>query len=94
MLFDLYARDLGVAIRDAGLFASAARRVDRLDRVNRLQQDFLHAIGHNLRSPLTRILMVSDDLRTYPETRILDAGQGRIDPRRRRTAEPDRRASC
>ena len=68
MLFDLYARDLGVVIRDAGLFAGAARRADRLGRINRLQQDFLQAIGHNLRSPLTRILMASDDLRTYPET--------------------------
>ncbi|MBI3748581.1 MAG: HAMP domain-containing protein [Chloroflexi bacterium] len=68
MLFDLFVRDLGVVIRDAGLYAGAARRADRLGRINRLQQDFLQAIGHNLRSPLTRILMASDDLRTYPET--------------------------
>lgn len=67
-LFELYARELGVGLRNAGLFASAARRVERLDRVNRLQLDFLHAIGHNLRSPLTRILMVSDDLRTFPQS--------------------------
>ena len=66
-LFDLFARELGTAIRDAGMFASATSRVERLDRVNRLQQDFLQAIGHNLRSPLTRILMASDDLRTLPE---------------------------
>lgn len=66
-LFELYAREFGVAIRDAGLFASATRRAERLGRINRLQQDFLQAIGHNLRSPLTRILLASDDLRTYPE---------------------------
>ncbi len=66
-LFELYARELGVALRNAGLFASAARRVDRLDRVNRMQQDFLHAIGHNLRTPLTRILMVSDEMQTFAE---------------------------
>ncbi|MHB8399917.1 MAG: sensor histidine kinase, partial [Candidatus Limnocylindrales bacterium] len=66
-LFELYARELGVVIRDAGLFASATRRAERLGRINRLQQSFLQAIGHNLRSPLTRILMMSDDLRTFPE---------------------------
>ena len=66
-LFQLYARELGGVIRDAGLFASATRRADRLGRINRLQQDFLQAVGHNLRSPLTRILMMSDDLRTFPE---------------------------
>ena len=70
MLFDLYARDLGVVIRDAGLFAGATRRADRLGRINRLQQDFLQAIGHNLRSPLTRILMASDELRTFPESGV------------------------
>ena len=66
-LFELYARELGKVIRDAGVFASATRRAERLGRINRLQQDFLQAIGHNLRSPLTRILMASDDLRRYPE---------------------------
>lgn len=66
-LLELYARELGVVIRNAGLFASATSRAERLDRINRMQQDFLEAIGHNLRSPLTRILMMSDDLRTFPE---------------------------
>jgi two-component system sensor histidine kinase KdpD len=65
-LFELYAREFGAALRNAGLFANATSRVERLDRVNRLQQDFLAAIGHNLRSPLTRILMASDDLRSFP----------------------------
>jgi two-component system sensor histidine kinase KdpD len=66
-LFELYARELGKVIRDAGVFASATNRAERVGRINRLQQDFLQAIGHNLRSPLARILMASDDLRTYPE---------------------------
>ena len=65
-LFDLFARELGTVIRDAGRFASATSQVERLDRINRLQQDFLQAITHNLRSPLTRILMASDDIRTFP----------------------------
>ena len=62
-LFALYARQLGAAIRDAQLFADAAARAAELERVNRLQSDFLRGVSHNLQTPLTHITVLAEDLR-------------------------------
>jgi signal transduction histidine kinase len=62
-LFALFARQLGTAIRDAQLYAEAASRAAELERVNRLQGDFLRGVSHNLQTPLTHITVLAEDLR-------------------------------
>jgi signal transduction histidine kinase len=62
-LFALFARQLGTAIRDAQLYAEAAARAAELERVNRLQGDFLRGVSHNLQTPLTHITVLAEDLR-------------------------------
>lgn len=66
-LFSLYGRQLGAAIRDAELYADAAHRAAELERVNRLQGDFLRGVSHNLQTPLTHITVAAGELReTHP----------------------------
>jgi signal transduction histidine kinase/HAMP domain-containing protein len=71
-LFELFARQAGVVLRDAGLFAETSRRAVRLGRINELQRDFLRGVSHNLQSPLTRILVMSDDLADQPAGRVAE----------------------
>lgn len=71
-LFELFARQAGVVVRDAGLFAETSRRTVRLGRVNELQRDFLRGVSHNLQSPLTRILVMSDDLADQPAATVAE----------------------
>ncbi len=67
-LLALYARQLGAALRDAQLYADAAERAAELERVNRMQGDFLRGVGHNLQTPLTRIEVAASELRdTHPD---------------------------
>ncbi len=61
-LLRLFARNAGVVLRNAGLFAEETERADRLVRINELQRDFLRGVSHNLQTPITKILVVSDDL--------------------------------
>ncbi len=71
-LFELFARQAGVVVRDAGLFAETSRRAVRLGRVNELQRDFLRGVSHNLQSPLTRVLVMSDDLADQPAANVAE----------------------
>jgi signal transduction histidine kinase len=59
-----YARALGAAINDAGRLEATSAHAADLDRLTRLQADFLRGVGHNLQTPLTRILALADDLRS------------------------------
>lgn len=61
-IFELYARLLGIAIRDAMLVDEAAHRAQALNRLALLQADFLRGVSHNLRQPLTTIRLAVDDL--------------------------------
>ncbi|MCU0505939.1 MAG: ATP-binding protein [Chloroflexi bacterium] len=61
-LLALYGRELGAALRDAELYADAAHRAAELERVNRLQGDFLRGVSHNLQTPLTHITVVAGEL--------------------------------
>ena len=63
-LFELFAREAGVALRSAGLHEETSRRAERLGRANELQREFVRGLGHNLQAPLARILMSSEDLVT------------------------------
>jgi signal transduction histidine kinase/HAMP domain-containing protein len=61
-LLALYGRELGAAIRDAQLYADAAHLAAELERVNRMQGDFLRGVSHNLQTPLTHITIVASEL--------------------------------
>ncbi len=54
-LFDLYATEVAVAIRNAELFARVESQNARLVALDEAKDDFLRGIGHNLQTPLTRI---------------------------------------
>jgi signal transduction histidine kinase len=61
-IFALYARLLGIAIRDAQLVDQAAHRAGEVSRLAALQADFLRGVSHNLQQPLTTIRLAADDL--------------------------------
>ena len=61
-IFELHARLLGIAIRDAELVDRTADRARELDRLARLQADFLRGVSHNLQQPLTTIRLAADDV--------------------------------
>jgi signal transduction histidine kinase len=61
-IFALYARLLGIAIRDAQLVDQAAHRAGEMSRLAALQADFLRGVSHNLQQPLTTIRLAADDL--------------------------------
>jgi signal transduction histidine kinase/HAMP domain-containing protein len=65
-LLEVYAGQLGSALRDAVAYERAASRTRSLRRGYRLQADFLRGVSHNLQSPLSTIVGLSDDLRSEP----------------------------
>ncbi len=65
-LVQVAAAQLGRLVRDAQIFAGASRRADDLDRLSRLQSNFLRGVSHNLNGPLTSIQMLAEDLADQP----------------------------
>lgn len=53
---------VGSVLDETAQFGAAIGRADRLDRLNRLQREFLRAISHNLRAPLATIELAASDL--------------------------------
>ncbi len=72
-IFELYARLLGIAIRDADLVDRTADRARDLGRLADLQADFLRGVSHNLQQPLTTIRLVADDLAAPDPIRAREA---------------------
>ena len=72
-IFELYARLLGIAIRDAELVDRTADRARDLGRLADLQADFLRGVSHNLQQPLTTIRLVADDLAAPDPIRAREA---------------------
>ncbi len=72
-IFDLYARLLGIAIRDADLVDRAGDRARELDRLATLQADFMRGVSHNLQQPLTTIRLVAEDVADADPTRAREA---------------------
>lgn len=66
-VYALFARLLGIAIRDAIVVDRAGDRVRQADRLAALQADFLRGVSHNLQQPLTTIRLVADDLASAPD---------------------------
>jgi len=54
------ANQCGIAIRQARLYQAAQAQVTELERLNRLKDDFLSTVSHELRSPMTSIKMATD----------------------------------
>ncbi|MBD2041443.1 PAS domain S-box protein [Microcoleus sp. FACHB-672] len=51
------ANQCAIAIRQARLFQAAQAQVEELEKLNRLKDDFLNTISHELRTPMSNIKM-------------------------------------
>jgi signal transduction histidine kinase len=54
-LLDLYASEIGVALRNAELFEQVREQNVQLRRLSEVKDDFLRGVSHNLQTPLTSI---------------------------------------
>ena len=66
-LLDLYASEIGVAIRNAELFAQVQDQNAQLRRLSEVKDDFLRGVSHNLQTPLTSIKSNAEALATTGE---------------------------
>ena len=81
-LLDLYASEIGVAIRNAELFNQVQEQNGQLRRLSEVKDDFLRGVSHNLQTPLTSIRSNAEALAaTAPRpTPILDSRSSRTRP--------------
>jgi signal transduction histidine kinase len=61
-LLDLFAREIGVALRNAQLFAQVESQYAQLRRLGDAKDDFLRGVSHNLQTPLTTIRAQANQL--------------------------------
>ncbi|HEX9043925.1 MAG TPA: ATP-binding protein [Candidatus Limnocylindrales bacterium] len=54
-LLDLFALEIGVAVRNAELFGQVERQNEQLVELDAAKDDFLRGVSHNLQTPLARI---------------------------------------
>jgi two-component system, OmpR family, sensor histidine kinase VicK len=62
-LLDLFASELGVALRNEELFGRVESQNERLLELDQAKDEFLRGVSHNLQSPLTSIRAYVDQLR-------------------------------
>ena len=72
-LLDLFASEVGVALRNAELFGQIERQNDRLLELDAAKDEFLRGVSHNLQTPLTSIRAYVDQLRAASD----EAGRDR-----------------
>ena len=61
-LLELFASEIGVAVRNAQLFERVAAQNTRLIELDAAKDDFLRGVSHNLQTPLTSIRAYADRL--------------------------------
>jgi two-component system sensor histidine kinase KdpD len=66
-LLDLFASEVGVALRNAQLFGQIERQNSRLLELDAAKDEFLRGVSHNLQTPLTSIRAYVDQIRTSTE---------------------------
>jgi two-component system sensor histidine kinase VicK len=70
-LLDLFASEIGVAIRNAELFNQVQDQNSQLRRLSEVKDDFLRGVSHNLQTPLTSIRANAEALAaTGPDQRL------------------------
>ena len=75
-LLEVFAAQVGVAIRNAELFAKVEAQNAQLLELDAAKDDFLRGVSHNLQTPLTSIRAYADQLsRTDPDRRIAIIGE-------------------
>jgi K+-sensing histidine kinase KdpD len=72
-LLDLFASEVGVALRNAELFGQIESQNARLVELDAAKDEFLRGVSHNLQTPLTSIRAYVDQLRASSE----EAGRDR-----------------
>ena len=75
-LLEVFAAQIGVALRNAELFAKVEAQNAQLLELDAAKDDFLRGVSHNLQTPLTSIRAYADQLsRTDPDRRIAIIGE-------------------
>jgi len=70
-LFELFASQVAVALRNADLYAHVELQKARLVDLAAAKEDFLRGVSHNLQSPLTSIRAHAEQLgRDHPDRRL------------------------
>ncbi|MGB6297507.1 MAG: GAF domain-containing protein [Rivularia sp. (in: cyanobacteria)] len=67
-LVEQVAAECAIAIRQARLYEKSQVQIKELEKLNTLKDDFLKSISHELRSPMTSILLASQTLEKLIET--------------------------
>ena len=62
VLVEQIANQCAIAIRQARLYRQSQTQVEELERLNILKDDFLKTISHELRTPMSSILLASETL--------------------------------
>ena len=72
ILVEQVANQCAIAIRQARLYQQSQIQVEELARLNLLKDDFLKTISHELRTPMSSILLAAETLETLLEREIGD----------------------
>ncbi len=74
-LVEQVANQCAIAIRQARLYEKSQAQIKELEKLNNLKDDFLKSISHELRTPMTSILLASQTLEKLIETQDIKALQ-------------------
>ena len=85
-LLDLYASEIGVAIRNAELFTQVQDQNVQLRQLSEVKDDFLRGVSHNLQTPLTSIKSNAEAL-AASDRRAGRAADGHLGPGRSADAD-------
>jgi len=76
-LLALVGQHFGAAVEHSLLYARVRTQADELDRLARIQADFLRGVTHDLQTPLTSIGALATELRA--DTSLTQAARGDLD---------------